>query len=176
MKKVAILAASAALSLFSAHAFGLDADATCVNSANALKAQRDKAVEAKVEEYKYYQCVNPHTGLYFNGKAPNLISGPPKSLDQCLKDIRAGVEASAAIKKMDAAFVAKGNECQALAKTEAAKFSKKVPDCKVRADSPTTLHCATPAAYQACLKEKPYSPNCGIWNGEHFASCCQLGG
>ena len=175
MKKVAMLAASAALSLLSAHAFGLDADAICVNSAIALKAQRDKAVEAKVEEYKQYQCVNPATGLYFNGKAPNLISGPPKALAQCLKDIRAGVEASDAIKKMDAAFVAKGNDCQTLAKAEAIKFSKKVPGCTVKADSPTTLHCATLPAYQACLKEKPYSPNCGIWNGDPFESCCHLG-
>ena len=84
-------------------------------------------------------------------------------------------EASDAIKKMDAAFVAKGNECQGLAKAEAIKFSKKVMGCTMKPDSPTTLHCSTPAAYQACLKEKPYSPNCGIWNGEPAASCCHLG-
>jgi hypothetical protein len=175
MRTVAALVAAATLGLFAADALGQSAP--CVDQTDALIAARNRAVAAKVEVYKQYQCVNPQTGLYFDGKAPNLFPGQkPKPLAQCLTEITNGVLNSDAIKAMDAKTAATGNQCQQQSKADAATFAKAhTPDCKVSTDSPTTIWCAKVPAYQACLKAHPWSPgNCQIWNGDPLAACCQL--
>ena len=62
MRKVIALAVAAAmLGLVAGEALA-QSDATCVNALNAQIAARNETVEAKIQEYKYYQCVNPDTG------------------------------------------------------------------------------------------------------------------
>lgn len=172
MKRIATLVAAATLGLFCADAFGQSA--TCVNELNALITASDQKVAALVADSKYHNCVNPATGLYFDGKSPNYAN-TPQSLDACLKEIEAEVQQLPSIHNLHVQLVAKGSQCLAVAKKEASDYVAAHANCRVKPDSSSTIQCKSVASYDICQKAKPWSPgHCGLWNGQVLATCCNI--
>ena len=130
--------------------------ATCVNQLNTQIKQRNQKFNKTVADAVFHQCVNPKTGLYFDGKPYNLASGPAPSLAVCKKDIEDAVKETAAIKQLDGAISTKGNLCLALAKTEAISYVQTHNNCRVAPDSASTIQCKNLAAYKVCLTSLPY--------------------